>query len=79
MLFPTLLVERNIFLFSTTLLHFKINKELKTGVIILTMFVRFQGPKKIFHDEGKVPQKLFNTHWKAFSKRGTMEQSAKGC
>ena len=32
-LFPTKLVERNIFLFSTTLLHLKINKELKAGFI----------------------------------------------
>ena len=34
--------------------------------------------EKIFHIEGKVPQKFFCTHWKACSERGRIEQSAKG-
>ena len=34
--------------------------------------------KKIFNIEGKVPQKFFCTYWKGCSKRGRMEQSAKG-
>ena len=32
----------------------------------------------MFHNEGKVPQKFFYTHWKTCSKRKRMEQSAKG-
>ena len=35
--------------------------------------------KKIFHIEAKVPQKFLCTHWKACSKRGSMEKSAMGC
>ena len=32
----------------------------------------------MFHNEGKVPQKFFYTHWKTCSKWKRMEQSAKG-